>query len=130
MDLRFGEFLVKKGLIAEGDVLRALETQLRSRIPLGQLALQRGWITPAQLLSVLLAQKTAAPPPKLFGQTAVELGMLSQAQVDEILKIQNESHTLIGNVLVSRGLMTGEDLKRYLREYLQLKKRSGISPGA
>jgi hypothetical protein len=52
----------------------------------------------------------------LFGRIAVEKGLITDAQLDESLRVQDRSPKTLGEILVARGLLTEKDLAGVLEE--------------
>ena len=48
--------------------------------------------------------------------------LVSQEQADDALKYQIENHRFIGQVLLERGYITGDNLRSVLREQLELRR--------
>lgn len=68
---RFGEYLMRMGLIDEESLKRALEFQEKNQMPIGQLAMSMGFIPTLSLERIL--KKQATDPPA-FRRTGGEHG--------------------------------------------------------
>ncbi len=119
----FGEYLIQQGLVIEDDLDRALQSQARERVPVGQLAIQQGFLEQKGLLRVLNAQKRAVGKSKVFGRIAVGFGLMTEEQVNKLLKIQAENRKLLGVVLVSQGALSGAQLIKALKGYKDLQNK-------
>ena len=117
MEQLFGEFLVKNSYVSPEAVLEALEAQIKARQPLGQLALQSKTIGAADVFKVLNAQKKEPEKGDRFGELVVEMGIMTQEQVHDLIKLQEEKIPLLGNLLVQKGAMGPADLVRALIAY-------------
>jgi len=53
----FGQYLLEKGRINSQQLLAALEFQKTISMPIGVMALERGWLSAAQIKEVLELQK-------------------------------------------------------------------------
>jgi hypothetical protein len=113
----FGEYLVEQNIIRLEDLDRALELQKTDRIPLGQLAMQRGLIDNKQLFRILSRQRKPEERDKNFGKLAVEMEYLSQEQVETLLERQTHTNRLLGEILVSQGLVSQMELIKALKKF-------------
>ena len=53
----FGQYLLEKGRITSQQLLTALEFQKSISLPIGTLAMERGWLTAAQINEIIAQQK-------------------------------------------------------------------------
>ena len=120
----FGEYLVKQNIIQEKDLDRALETQKTDRVPLGQLAMEKGLIDNKQLFRILSRQRKSEEKGKSFGKLAVEMGYLSAEQVDMLLERQTHTNRLLGEILVSQGLVSQMELIKALKKFRSQNKKN------
>ena len=86
--------------------------------PIGTLALERGWLTPAQIKTCSSSRKEKLCA---LANWRCELGLLNQAQVDAMLQHDGETRhrVRLGEALVLKGFITLESLDRELKEYQQ-----------
>ena len=82
---RFGQFLVKNGIVDAATVIEALNLQKKRSIAVGQIALQERMLSINQVFEVLNAKISTA---KLFGELAVEKGFLENKEVERLLEKQ------------------------------------------
>ena len=122
METLFGEFLVEREYVSEENVLSALEVQSKSRIPLGQLAIQNNFLKSVDVLKILNKQRKATNgnSKDKFGEIVLELGLLTENQLSELSKIQEERTPLLGKVLVDQGAMSASQLVKALKEFESL----------
>ena len=120
----FGEYLVEQKIIREKDLDRALEIQKTDRVPLGQLAMQKGLIDNKQLFRILSRQRRPEEKSKSFGNLAVEMGYLSQEQVEALLERQTHTNRLLGEILVSQGLVSQMELIKALKKFRSQNKKN------
>ena len=113
--MRFGEFLLERGRVSAHDMDAARRMQLINNHLIGVLALDHGFLKPANLEHILNHQ-TACSPPR-FGEVAIGLGYLSRSQLEELLTIQAENRLRIGDVLVLQSRLTEAELLAELRAY-------------
>lgn len=120
----FGEYLVEQNIIQPEDLARALELQKTDRVPLGQLALQKGLIDNKQLFRILSRQRKPEEKDKTFGKLAVEMGYLSQEQVETLLERQTHTNRLLGEILVSQGSVSQMELIKALKKFRSENKKN------
>jgi hypothetical protein len=113
----FGEFLLGQGLVKEDDLVSALDEQQQNKMPMGQMAVQKGFLGSKELFKVLTEQRKRARDANDFGRIALEMGMLNQEQVEALVEEQNTTNELLGNLLVSKGILPREKLVQTLRDY-------------
>ena len=120
----FGEYLVEQSIIRPEDLARALELQKTDRVPLGQLALQKGLIDNKQLFRILSRQRKPEERNKTFGKLAVEMGYLTQEQVETLLERQTHTNRLLGEILVSQGSVSQKELIKALKKFRSENKEN------
>jgi hypothetical protein len=120
----FGEYLVEQNIIREKDLDRALEIQKTDRVPLGQLAMQKGLIDNKQLFRILSRQRRPEEKDKNFGKLAVEMEYLSREQVEMLLERQTHTNRLLGEILVSQGLVSQMELIKALKKFRAQNKKN------
>ncbi len=119
----FGEYLVEQSIIRQEDLDRALEIQKTDRVPLGQLAMQKGLINNKQLFRILSRQRKPDEKSKSFGKLAVEMEYLDQGQVETLLERQTHTNRLLGEILVSQGLVSQMELIKALKKFRSQDKK-------
>lgn len=112
----FENYLILRGAISPQLLELARSAYARSVKPIGQIALQSRHITVAGLMQVLQRQ---ADTQLKFGEAAVELGLLTTDQVQELLEQQKHLSTTPQDAIFTVGAMTPANLNRYLAEYLR-----------
>lgn len=120
----FGEYLVEQNIIRGEDLARALEIQKTDRVPLGQLALQKGLIDNKQLFRILSRQRKPEEKNKNFGKLAVEMEYLDQDQIETLLERQTHTNRLLGEILVTQGLVSQMDLIKALKKFRSQNKNT------
>ena len=121
--MNFGEYLVGKNIIQERDLDHALSIQKTDRVPLGQLALQKGLIDNKQLFRILSRQRRPEDKHKNFGSLAVEMEYLDQEQVETLLEQQTHTNRLLGEILVSLRLVSQMELIKALKRFRSENKK-------
>ena len=120
----FTNFIIETGLASKEDLDRALLTQRTTRPPLGQLALDKKWLTREKIFKILNAQKEPERKGRLFGEVAMELEFLDESQVSELVISQNYPATFIGEILLSQKTINKNQLIRALTDFNYLIKQS------
>lgn len=110
----FGNFLLNKGTITPEQLIEALKVQSTAHQKLGTLAIHSGYMSAIEVEDVFITQTHYD---KRFGELAVELGYLTQEQVDELLTIQLPNYMLLGQILVEKGILTHVEFEDLITEY-------------
>lgn len=104
---RLGEYLIEQGLITTKQLEQALEEQRifwkkfqGVREPLGNILIKNGMLTPQMLATALVTQ-----------------------QQDKLRSIDKHSPQYLGEYLVSKGVITSQQLQSVLAEQLRLQQR-------
>jgi hypothetical protein len=130
---QLGALLADEGLLTETELEIALDEQQRTGRLLGQIVVDRGYVSAFSLARVLSAQhgvdvrapEEPAPEPKLaavpttwrpLGRLLVEQGQITQTQLAEALLAQADSDGRLGEILVQRGVITASQLAHALGE--------------
>lgn len=92
--------LVRRGLIEAEDLVAGLEMQLRSRPPIGRLAIERGKLSISQLFDVL---KKSAGTNEPLGKTAIDLGFITKQDLADLLLLQGDRTLTLSDALVAVG---------------------------
>lgn len=122
--MNFGEYLVGQNIIREQDRVRALEIQKTDQVALGQLALQSGLIDNKQLFRILSRQRKPDEKEKTFGRLAVEMQYLNLEQVETLLERQTHTNRLLGEILVSQGVVPQMELIKALKLFRSQNKKN------
>jgi hypothetical protein len=132
---QLGELLVAEELLTEDELEQALAEQAKTGRLLGQIIVANGYLSAFSLARVLseqhgvqLSPKEGAPaspslvpsqPDKAWrplGKLLVDLELLTESQLDRALTAQREEGGRLGEILVSRGLLSGGELAQALAE--------------
>lgn len=125
--------LADEDLLTETELELALEEQQRTGRLLGQIVVDRGYLSAFSLARVLSAQhgvevrqpEEPAPGAKLapvpdtwrpLGRLLVEKGLITQTQLVEALLAQDETGGRLGEILVQRSAVTASQLAHALGE--------------
>jgi len=130
---QLGALLADEGLLTETELELALDEQQRTGRLLGQIIVDRGYVSAFSLARVLSAQhgvevqapEEPAPEPKLaavpttwrpLGRLLVENDLITRTQLAEALLAQAETDGRLGEILVQRGDVTPSQLAHALGE--------------
>lgn len=133
---QLGELLVAEGLLTKEELEQALAEQASSGRLLGQILVNNGYLSAFSLARVLSEQHGVqlkprddeafepTPPTDLqpaptwrpLGKLLVELGLVTESQLERALALQREENRRLGEILVSRGLLSGSELAQALAE--------------
>lgn len=128
-DLLLGKIAVKLRYLTEEQLREAIRIQSAQSPPrpLGEILVEQKFLTPEQLRTALEIQrrKLEAVDPRLrekknavlFGKIAVKMGLATEAQVNECLRIQETEGAQgrsLGEIMVEKGYLTREQLHKIL----------------
>jgi hypothetical protein len=132
---QLGTLLADEGLLTETELELALDEQQRTGRLLGQIVVDRGYVSAFSLARVLSAQhgvevkarEEPAPEPEAklaavpatwrpLGRLLVEKGLITQTQLAEALLAQADGDGRLGEILVQRGAITASQLAHSLGE--------------
>ena len=132
---QLGELLVAEELLTEDELEQALAEQAKSGRLLGQILVSNSYLSAFSLARVLSEQHgvrlspkegaPAAPAPvstqperawRPLGKLLVDLEFLTESQLERALVVQREEGGRLGEILVSRGLLSGAELAQALAE--------------
>ncbi len=130
---QLGEILVAEELLTEDELEQALAEQATTGRLLGQIIVNNGYLSAFSLARVLsdqhgvqLSPREEAPAPltavpsepqqgwQPLGNLLVDLEFLTESQLDRALAAQREEGGRLGEILVSRGLLSGGELAQAL----------------
>ncbi|MEM7264130.1 MAG: hypothetical protein AAF488_19240 [Planctomycetota bacterium] len=114
--MQFGHYLIDQDLVTPKQLVDALERQRRDQIPIGELAIAQGYLTYRDVARVL-ELRVDDRQSDFFGDVAVEFGLLSRAQVDELLLAQRETRRPVGEFLVEAGVIDASAMHSHLHEF-------------
>ena len=103
--LEFGMFCYYLGRISYKDLIEALIWQRRQRPMMGAIAVRWGWLTDRQVTQVGKHRGGSLR----FGRKSIELGLLSQLQVDALVRHQRTLQQKIGQYFIDKGLITEQE---------------------
>ena len=123
MIVRFGTFLVRRGVISSEQLLEVIARQHWERTFPGLLAVKSGMLTANVAIRVVEAGGE-------FINTALEMGLLSEDQAEELASQHAKSARSLGALLLEFGLVTEDELSELLRAYFLCDNDDevGLSP--
>lgn len=110
----FGIYLLEKNIITPEQLRIVLEELKSSKVKLGVLAIDSGYMNAAQVNKV---HKLQIAKDKKFGELAIEEGYLTEEKLDDLLHAQRKSNVLLGQVLIEKGYFTFEKYESVLFQY-------------
>lgn len=113
--MHFGLHLMRKGLITAEQLVAALEAQIQSLTPIGQIALEEGLLTPRDLFDVMCAQSES--PSVHFGELAIEMRLLTRDDLMRLLMIQADRRRPIVDILIQQRILTADRATQELTQY-------------
>src|SRR5690606_21401639 len=109
-----GQFLLERGLITPPQLLAATEAQRASNPLLGELAVRQRLLTETQARRINDRQRAED---RRFGDIAMELGLLDELEIAALLAAQKSGRKLFGQVLLEQGVLDSETLEAALAEH-------------
>lgn len=110
----FGNYLLNEKLVTPEQLVDGLQEKKNTRLKLGVLAINAGYMTASQVEKVHMEQTRKD---KRFGDLAVELGFLTEEQVEELLGSQKVGYLLLGQALVDKGYMDNASFESAINAY-------------
>lgn len=110
----FGSYLLNKQIVSAENLQKAIDLKSSTRVKLGVLAINAGYMTAKQVDAV---HKMQATVDKRIGDIAVEMGYLTPAQVTQLLSAQKTGCLVLGQALVDMGCLTNEEFEKALNSY-------------
>lgn len=112
----FGNYLLHKQLVSPEHLSEVLQSMKTTRLKLGVLAINAGFMTAAQVEKAHLEQQRVD---KRIGEVMVDMGFLTKDQVEALFQTQPAGHLLLGQALVDNGYMTNGQFEEALNSYKQ-----------
>ncbi len=110
----FGNYLLNQNLVTPEQLVDALQEKKNTRMKLGVLAINAGYMTASQVERV---HEMQSKMDKRIGDIAVELGYMTDEQVMELLHSQPLGYLLLGQALVDKGYMTNTQFEDAIHAY-------------
>ncbi len=115
-----GEVLVEEGLVSRDQLKEAIAHQKEKKryVPLGEIFVEKRFLSRAELQSVLKKHKKRL----YLGELLVNLGHLTQDEVENALQLQKIERKKLGAVLIENGYLTEAHLINILSMQLGIPK--------
>lgn len=97
-----GQYLLERGVITPAQLLSAIQAQRASNPLLGELAVRQGLLSQDQARRINERQRSED---RRFGDIALDLGLLDATQVEGLLSAQKAERKLFGQVLLEQGVL-------------------------
>lgn len=110
----FGNFLLNNNYADPISLSNAMQTQSQTKLKLGVLAINSGYMTAKQVEKVHNMQQKVD---KRFGDLAVKMGFLNDEKVTELLTKQQPGYLLLGQTLFDNSDISPADLEKAITEY-------------
>lgn len=117
----FGNFLVEKSVITEEQKVSFQKELQDTRVKMGTIAVADGLINEAQAEEINHAQ---TQQDRRFGDIAIEMGYLTDAQIFDIIKKQGDSAMKFYQLLTDKAGITMNDIETNFEEF---KKAHGFT---
>lgn len=122
----FGNFLLGRDAVTPDQLSAAIAHTQSTHIKIGTLAMQKGYMTAAEVDEVCFIQTRED---KRFGEIAMERNYLFEDQLEDLLETQNSNYLLLGQTLIDLGFLTNAELEQYLVEYQAENDLGELSSG-
>lgn len=120
----FYRFLIARDLVTPEHIVECLDLQAEVTPRLGLIALWSGHLRMSQIWKILEHQAELGG---LFGDVAIELGFLDTHERDALVLEQIGRRPSLEELLVERGYVDAEALRRAKREWAQDHRRAALS---
>ncbi len=112
--MRFGVYLVHRGLIGPEEFVEIVDQQLRDQPLFGALAMKSGKLSVRQVFEVLRSQADSSEP---FGEVAKRLGYLNDVDIAELLRLQVTKCRTLSEILVDSGILDEATVDAELQQF-------------
>lgn len=111
--LMLGHFLYYSGIINWRTIIQALIWQRMERPRIGELGQRFGMLSEEDILHILRNRPTMKP----FGQTALDMGLLSEPQLRMLIFHQKRLQRKFGEFFLEKNILAPEELRELLLRY-------------
>jgi hypothetical protein len=119
---KLGEILIQEGYASQEQLNKALAYQTLSENLLGRIMLDMHFITFDQKMRVLEYQKAHAG--ERFGEIVLKLGFATRKQLEKAVWFQHSSKGFLGELLMELGIITQEQRDEILKIQFEEAKRA------
>jgi len=117
--LLLGHFLYYSGLINWRTIIQALIWQRTERPRLGEIGQRFGLLNETDVVHILRNRPTLQP----FGQTAMDMGLLSQPQLQMLVSHQKRLQKKFGEFFLEKRILEPNELRALLQQYQEHNAR-------
>lgn len=110
--LQIGQYLYYRGKISFDQLINALVWQRKQRPSMGNIALRWGYFSAEALGKI----SRASLRPRLFGEKAVALGLLTIFQVNTLLMYQRSQQHQLGQYFLLNNILSNDEMDRLVQE--------------
>lgn len=110
----FGNYLLNQKLITPKQLIDAIQQKQETRMKIGVLAINAGYMTASQVERIHELQSKID---KGLGDIAVELGYMTAKQLSTLLDAQPVGYLLLGQAIVDKGYMTNSQFESAINSY-------------
>lgn len=118
-----GQYLLEKGIISPTQLLTAIELQKKSNPTLGQLAVSQGYIDNDAANKINLEQQRTD---ERFGTLAVNMGLMDESQIEALFNTQQKNRKYFGEILVEQEMLDQQTLDAELLLHKQEKDQAKL----
>lgn len=122
--LEIGRYLYYRGSIPYHALIKALAWQMRQRPAVGAIAKQWGWLNDKTIIRILTHRGKAS----LFGERALELGLLTSYQARLLVAYQQTVQKKLGRYFVENGLLSHDEVEALADDLRRHNARFPFSP--
>ena len=101
----------------------ALDMMSRENLLLGQLAVEEGFLSESQANTINREQRYSDKP---FGAIGVQMGLLTNPQLEQLLELQNKRRVQVGEALTRLSFISEDRLVQELRRFKAEAERPNI----
>jgi len=123
--LRTGEYLYFSGVVNWKALISALVWQRQQREALGEIARRWGWLSEAEVFSLLAERKRG----ERLGDILIRRGLVNSFQLNMLLRHQEKSQKQLGRYFIEQDLFSEPELIRYLEDLKRHNLKWDQNPG-
>jgi hypothetical protein len=111
--LLFGHYLYYSGITNWQTITQALVWQRTKRPRIGELGSRCGWLSSKDILNILKNRSKA----NTFGKSALDLGLLTKAQLNLLIGQQNRLQRKFGEYFIAKNLLSPTQIAQLVRQF-------------
>ncbi|MEW5771952.1 MAG: hypothetical protein AB1916_00360 [Thermodesulfobacteriota bacterium] len=118
-----GQFLLQEGVVTREQLAQGLEHQRRANRRLGEMAVERGFISASDAGLVYAAQRFRDLP---FGEMAAEMGLLRREDLDTMLFLHTVHTARLGEALLELGFIDKDRYSSQLSRFFRVRRGNTV----